>query len=62
MYKLRIMRDGLEIARLRCPRDVCVWNLAVTLDRAGKMLARFGRVAVWIERGNVSHFIGVWEG
>jgi len=60
MHKLRIMRDGLEIARLPCPRDVCIWNLAVTLEKAGRMLASFGRVAIWIENGNVSHFIGVW--
>ena len=35
MHKLRIMRDGFEIARLPCPRDVCIWNLAVTLEKAG---------------------------
>jgi hypothetical protein len=61
MYKLQIMRDGFEIARLPCSREVCIWNLAVTLEKAGRMLASFGRVAIWIENGNVSHFIGVWE-
>jgi hypothetical protein len=61
MSTLRIMQCGTTLASWPCNPEVSLFELAKTLDEAIKQLVTQGPVAIWVENGNVLHFIGSWE-